>query len=231
VIVLPQRNGLVYIGLTDEPFDGPVPDEPVAPAADVAFLLEVASSVLERKLTAEDVLGSYAGLRPLLEGTGRSADLSRKHAVLRAPNGVLTIVGGKLTTYRRMAQDAVDAAVAAASLTAAESPTQSLPLVGAASRPALSTVDAAPRLVASYGTEAPRVAALASLDEELGAEVAGEITAAEVVWAVRHEGALDAADVLDRRTRIGLVPSRADAARDRVTDLVQRTLSGLTPAT
>jgi glycerol-3-phosphate dehydrogenase len=231
VIVLPQRNGLVYIGLTDEPFDGPVPDEPAAPAADVAYLLEVASSVLERKLSDADVLGSYAGLRPLLEGTGRSADLSRKHAVLRAPNGVLTIVGGKLTTYRRMAQDAVDAAVAAAALTAAESPTQSLPLVGAASRPALSAVDATQRLVASYGTEAPRVAALASLDEDLGTEVAGEITAAEVVWAVRHEGALDASDVLDRRTRIGLVPANADAARDRVTDLVHRALSGLTPAT
>ncbi len=171
VIVLPQRNGLVYIGLTDEPFDGPVPDEPVAPPADVEFLLRVASSVLDRPLTGDDVLGSYAGLRPLLEGTGRSADLSRRHAVLTAPNGVLTIVGGKLTTYRKMAQDAVDAAVAAAALTAGPSTTRDLPLVGAGTRHHLSTVDASARLVASYGTEAPRVAALASFDPDLGAPI------------------------------------------------------------
>ena len=227
VIVLPQRNGLVYIGLTDEPFDGEVPDEPVAPAADVAFLLEVASSVLARELTDADVLGSYAGLRPLLEGTGRSADLSRKHAVLRAPNGVLTIVGGKLTTYRKMAQDAVDATA----LSNRPSPTYNLPLTGAATRSVLSTVDASARLVASYGTEAPRVTALAELDEDLATPVAGEITAAEVVWAVRHEGALDAEDVLHRRTRIGLVPAHADAARAKVTDLVNRALTGLASAT
>ena len=233
VIVLPQRNGLVYIGLTDEPFDGPIPDEPVAPAADVEFLLGVASSVLATPVTESDVLGSYAGLRPLLEGTGRSADLSRRHAVLTARNGVLTVVGGKLTTYRKMAQDAVDAAVAAAGLPAAPSRTHNLPLVGAGSRDHLSTVDASSRLVASYGTEAPRVAALASVDPLLGAPVAegSEITAAEVVWAVRHEGALDAKDVLHRRTRIGLVPTRSAAAQERVADLVSRTLAGLAPAT
>jgi glycerol-3-phosphate dehydrogenase len=233
VIVLPQRTGLVYIGLTDEPFDGQVPDEPVAPAADVEFLLGVASSVLDEPLTEADVLGSYAGLRPLLEGTGRSADLSRKHAVLTAPNGVLTVVGGKLTTYRRMAQDAVDAAVAAASLPAGPSTTRDLPLLGADSRPRLSTVDAPARLVASYGTEAPRVAALATLDPDLGTPLSPhtEVTAAEVVWAVRHEGALDADDVLHRRTRIGLVPDHAQAARARVDDLVNRALTGLAPAT
>ncbi|HEV7650381.1 MAG TPA: glycerol-3-phosphate dehydrogenase/oxidase [Actinophytocola sp.] len=233
VIVLPQRTGLVYIGLTDEPFDGPVPDEPVAPQADVEFLLRVASSVLDRPLTGADVLGSYAGLRPLLEGTGRSADLSRRHAVLRAPSGVLTIVGGKLTTYRKMAEDAVDAAVAAASLTAGPARTRNLPLTGAGSRPHLSTVDASARLVATYGTEAPRVAALASFDPDLGAPVSAdtEVTGAEVVWAVRHEGALDADDVLHRRTRIGLVPRHEEAARERVTDLVNRTLAGLAPAT
>src|SRR5262249_47730870 len=111
-LVLPQTDGRVYLGLTDEPVDGPVPDVPVAPQSDVDLLLEIASSVLKRKLTQADVLGSYAGLRPLLDAPGVSrsgADLSRHHAVLTAPNGVITIVGGKLTTYRKMAQDAVDA--------------------------------------------------------------------------------------------------------------------------
>lgn len=232
VIVLPQRNGLVYIGLTDEPFDDEIPDEPVAPESDVDFLLEVASSVLECPLQPADVLGSYAGLRPLLEAAGRSADLSRKHAVLTAPNGVLTIVGGKLTTYRKMAQDAVDAAVAVAGIATGPSVTANLPLVGAASRSYLSTMDAPARLLASYGTEAPRVAALAELDPELAAPVApdSEITATEVVWAVRHEGALDADDVLHRRTRIGLVPTHLEAARERVTDLVHRTLASLAPS-
>ena len=87
--------------------------------------------------------------------------------------------------------------------------------------------------MASYGTEAPRVAALAALDPTLGTPVAegSEITAAEVVWAVRHEGALDANDVLHRRTRIGLVPTRSASAQERVADLVSRTLAGLAPAT
>jgi glycerol-3-phosphate dehydrogenase len=221
VLLLPQRDGLVYIGLTDEPFDGEIPDEPVAPPSDVDFLLLVASSVLARRLTHDDVLGSYAGLRPLLDAPGRSADLSRDHAVLRSPEGVLTIVGGKLTTYRRMAEDAVDAAVAAAGLTATESRTRHLALVGAAPRPVLSSVDAPVRLIAKYGTEAPRVAALDPTPVADGLEV----TAGEVQWAVQQEGAMDADDVLHRRTRIGLVPTNLAAAREKVTELVAKALA------
>jgi glycerol-3-phosphate dehydrogenase len=220
VMLLPQRDGLVYVGLTDTPFDGDIPSEPVAPPSDVDFLLSVASSVLARPLTQADVLGSYAGLRPLLDAPGRSADLSRKHAVVRSPDGVLTIVGGKLTTYRRMAEDAVDAAVAAAELTAGRSLTRQLPLVGAASRAELSTVDAPERLVAKYGTEATAVAALDPTPVADGLEV----TAGEVQWAVRMEGALDADDVLHRRTRIGLVPANLTKAETPVADLVRKAL-------
>jgi glycerol-3-phosphate dehydrogenase len=218
VLLLPQTNGLVYLGLTDEPFDGDIPDVPVAPPSDVDFLLEVASSVLARPLTSADVLGSYAGLRPLLDAPGRSADLSRKHAVLTSPDGVLTIVGGKLTTYRRMAQDAVDAAVAAGGLTAGPSRTRRLPLVGAAPRSTLSTMDAPARLVAKYGTEATLVAALdpAPIAPDL------PITTGEVEWAVTHEGALDAEDVLHRRTRVGLVPAHLSAAEPAVTGVLAR---------
>ncbi len=192
-LVLPQQDGRVYVGLTDEAVDGPIPDVPDVPESDVDFLLDVASSVLERKLTRDDVLGTYAGLRPLLDtGDGPSADLSRRHTVL-TDNGITTVVGGKLTTYRRMAADAVDAT----GLTTVKSRTKSLPLVG--SRPA----DGPAHLVARYGGEARKVA-------EIG----------EFTWAVRHEGALDVADVLDRRTRIGLVPAdRLEAeseARHRV---------------
>ncbi|KMS87315.1 glycerol-3-phosphate dehydrogenase/oxidase [Prauserella rugosa] len=231
VLMLPQPGGRVYLGLTDEPLDGTPDDVPAVPDSDVDFLLTVASSVLERSLTRDDVLGAFAGLRPLLEADGSTADLSRKHAVLTDPDrGVLTVVGGKLTTYRRMAEDAVTAAIRTAGLPAGRSRTARLPLLGAASRPQLGAVDAPPRLVAKYGTEAPRVAALGEVDPELGRPLfdGTDVTAAEVVWAVRHEGAIDADDVLHRRTRLGLVTADADAARERVADLVSRTTAGLT---
>jgi glycerol-3-phosphate dehydrogenase len=198
VIVLPQLDGRVYIGLTDEPVEE-IPDVPTAPQSDVDFLLTVASSVLERELTREDVLGSYAGLRPLLQAEGSTADLSRKHAVLTAPNGVLTIVGGKFTTYRRMAEDAVDAT----GLATGPSRTRNLPLVGAASRVELARLNAPARLIAKYGTEAVDVA---KGDPE---QLHPQLTMAEVTWATEHEGALDADDILHRRTRIGLVPGEA----------------------
>jgi len=226
VFLLPQPDGRVYLGLTDEPVSGEIPSVPAVPASDVDFLLKLASSVLTRPLTQDDIAGSYAGLRPLIDGAGgRSADLSRKHAVIRGSDGVLTVVGGKLTTYRRMAEDAVDASA----LTSIPSRTARLPLLGAAPRAQLSLVDTSPRLVGKYGTEAPRIAALGELDPEFARPLSGstEVTAAEVVWAVRHEGALDAEDVLERRTRLALIPSDAASARSRVEELVARSLTGL----
>jgi glycerol-3-phosphate dehydrogenase len=225
VLLLPQDDGRLYLGLTDEPVSGPVPDVPEVPESDLDFLLSVASSVLDVPLGRKDVLGAFAGLRPLVDrsGGGRSADLSRHHAVLTSPSGVVTVVGGKLTTYRRMAEDAVTAAVPAAP----PSTTPTIPLVGAADRHALSAMEEPRRLVSRYGSEAGRVAALGGLDEELAVEIADRVTAAEVVWAVRHEGALDADDVLDRRTRIGLVPADRDKATSTVSDLVSRSLAGL----
>lgn len=229
VLLLPQQDGRTYLGLTDEPVSGELPDVASVPDSDVDFLLEVASSVLDRPLTRSDVLGSFAGLRPLVDAPGSSADLSRKHAVLTSPEGVVTVVGGKLTTYRRMAEDTVDTAVRHARLSAGPSCTKHVPLVGAASRTELSTVDAPARLVAKYGTEAARVAALGTLDPSLARPVTQgtEVTAAEVVWAVRNEGAVDTDDVLERRTRIGLVPELARGARAPVDDLVSRALRGV----
>src|SRR5690606_20217393 len=104
-LVLPQADGRVYVGLTDVAVDGPVPDVPEAPEEDVRTLLDVLNGVLEIALPREAVAGAYAGLRPLPAGDGRTADLSRRHAVVSSA-GVVTVVGGKLTTYRRMAEDA-----------------------------------------------------------------------------------------------------------------------------
>ncbi|MFC5032566.1 glycerol-3-phosphate dehydrogenase/oxidase [Streptomyces sp. DSM 41987] len=222
-LVLPQGDGRVYVGLTDEPIEGPVPDVPDVPETDVGFLLDVLGSALEVSLDRTHVVGAFAGLRPLLDittsepgshGPDRTADISRRHAVLTSPQGVTTIVGGKLTTYRRMAQDAVDAAVTTRRLAAGPCRTASIPLVGAAPPRTLTTLDAPARLIERYGIEAPAVHALGAAEPELRTPVAPghTVTAAELVWAVLHEGALDASDLLDRRTRTGLVPADREAA-------------------
>jgi glycerol-3-phosphate dehydrogenase len=221
VFALPTPHGQVHVGLTDEPVDGAVPDVPVPSDAEVDFLLEVAGGALQHPLTRADVVGSFAGLRPLLDsGSAGTADLSRRHAVLTSPEGVVTVVGGKLTTYRRMAEDAVDAAVGGATLAAGPCRTRDLPLVGAAPRSALDLVDAPAPLVRRFGTEAPAVLAggraLGLTDAELLAPVAAglPLSSAELLWGATHEGALDVADLLDRRSRVGLVPADRALAED-----------------
>jgi glycerol-3-phosphate dehydrogenase len=224
VFALPQPDGLVYLGLTDEPVPGPVGDEdPVPDDAEVAQLLDTVNQVLAEPLTRADVVGAYAGLRPLVlpasAGAGpgdATADLSRRH-LLRWDGPVLTLVGGKLTTYRAMAEQAVDAVVTRLGRGARRSDTARLPLAGAAPRRALDRVEAPQRLVARYGTEAPVVAAL-------GAEPVVEgrpETVGELRFAVRAEGARTVADLLDRRVRIGLVP----ADRERAVPLAEKVLA------
>ncbi|KPM56765.1 glycerol-3-phosphate dehydrogenase [Frankia sp. R43] len=219
-LVLPQGDGRVYVGLTDVPTDE-VTEQPVPDHQEITQLLNVVSGVLATPVDRADLLGVFAGLRPLLDGPdGRTADLSRRHTVHVGPNRVITVVGGKLTTYRRMAEDAVDAAVAQASLDAGPCRTGRLPLVGAASRRTLASVPAPRRLVARYGTQAPAVLELARHDPRLLEPVTTgvDVTRAELVFAVLHEGALDEGDLLDRRTRIGLVPADRAAALDAARD-------------
>jgi glycerol-3-phosphate dehydrogenase len=197
VFLLPQLDGTVHIGLTDEPVDGPLPEVPEPPESDVDFLLHAVNAALAEPLRRADVLGAYAGLRPLLAGRAEKApaDLSRRHTVLAAPNGVITVVGGKLTTYRRMAQQAVDLAVRRGGLACGPCRTRALPLVGAAPPARLAAVRAPRRLVARYGTEAPAVHAVG-----------------ELAFGIRAEGALCVDDLLDRRLRVGLVPVTRAAA-------------------
>ena len=234
VMVLPQPDGTYYVGLTDEQVDGDLPDVPQASDGEIEFLLDAVGAAFERPLGRADVVGTFAGLRPLLDtGNGSSSDLSRRHAVLTSPTGVVTVVGGKLTTYRRMAEDAVDAALAAAGLAAGPCRTRTLPLNGAASRDVLARLAAPPRLVRRYGTDADLVLATARevtglSDTELLAPIADGVptTLAELVFGVTHEGAADAEDLLDRRTRVGLVPSdreRALPAAHRALDLALST--------
>jgi glycerol-3-phosphate dehydrogenase len=213
VFALPQTDGRVYVGLTDEPVDGPAPHVPTVPEGDVDFLLDQVNRALRTRLGRADVRGSFAGLRPLLEGVGDSADLSRGHAVTVSAHGTVTVVGGKLTTYRAMAQEAVDTAVRERRLNAGPCRTRELPLVGAADRAELAEVAAPRRLVARYGTEAPEVLAGTDGDPALLEPVACGVTAAELRFGVRHEGALDVDDLLERRTRLALVDADRRTAR------------------
>ncbi|WP_280410422.1 glycerol-3-phosphate dehydrogenase/oxidase [Nocardia brasiliensis] len=215
VFAFPAAHGRVYLGLTDEDAPGPVPDEPKPTETEIDFLLDTINTALREPLTRADIRGSYAGLRPLLKTADDStADISRKHAVLTSPNGVITIVGGKLTTYRRMAEDAVDAAVSHAALTAGPCRTRRLPLVGAVSGAARDRIDASPILIDRYGSEAATILAAAQSNPPLADPVTPgiDVTAAEFAFAVTHEGALTSDDLLDRRTRIGLVPADRTAA-------------------
>jgi glycerol-3-phosphate dehydrogenase len=228
VFALPRSDGLVAIGLTDVPAPGEPADEPRPDPAEEAELLHRASLALDAPLGPDDVVGRYAGLRPLAAGddgppagAAATADLSRRHTIVADPaTGALAVVGGKLTTYRRMAQDAVDR------LTDRPCRTHRLPLVGAAPPAALRAVAAPDRLVRRYGTEAPAVVALADGRPELLEPLAAGVPAcgAELLWAIRHELALTASDLVDRRTRAGLVPEWRAAAVEAAERL------GLAPA-
>ncbi len=211
VFALPQPDDTFYVGLTDDEVDE-IPDVAAVPEEDVDFLLGVISRALEVPLTREHVVGAYAGLRPLLASGGSTADLSRKHAVLTSETGVITIVGGKLTTYRQMAEDAVDAALAHAGIDARGCMTTNLPLLGAADRPTLAGLTAPARLVRRFGTEAGLVLTNALgfglTEAEALTPVSPTIpaTLAELIFGITHEGAADVDDLLDRRTKIGLIP-------------------------
>ncbi|NKX90280.1 glycerol-3-phosphate dehydrogenase/oxidase [Nocardia coubleae] len=215
VFALPAAHGRVYLGLTDEDAPGPIPDEPQPTEAEVDFLLDTINTALREPLTRKDIRGRFAGLRPLLKTADDStADISREHAVLTAPDGLITVVGGKLTTYRRMAQDVVDAAIAQAGLSAAPCRTTRLPLVGAVSGAARDRIDAPPVLIERYGHEAGAIVSAWLADPALAEPVAPgiDVTAAEFDFAITHEGAETVDDLLDRRTRIGLVPTDHAAA-------------------
>jgi glycerol-3-phosphate dehydrogenase len=217
VFTVPAPHGRTYIGLTDVPADGVVPEVAHATDAEIDMLLDTVNTVMAEPLGRSDVIATFAGLRPLLtsrrsgSAAGETSDLSRRHAIIESSSGLLSVVGGKLTTYRRMAQDGVDAAISRR-LAAAEIPasvTRSLPLVGAWPRERSGEIAAAPRLVRRYGAEAPFVARLPE-----GVPAARGVTAQELRWGVRVEGALDVDDLLDRRTRLGLVADDRDASMD-----------------
>ncbi|MGI8633367.1 MAG: glycerol-3-phosphate dehydrogenase/oxidase [Solirubrobacterales bacterium] len=216
VFAVPASDGRTIIGITDEPHRGEIPDAPGVTDAEERFLLETINSALDIELRPADVIGRYAGLRPLLEGAAdQTADLSRRHAVVGDPaTGMVTVVGGKLTTFRAMAEDAVDVIAARPGVDAGPSRTARLSLVGAGRPRTLRSLEEPERLVRRYGVEAPAVAALAHHDPALAGPIADglPVLGVEMRFAVTHELALDAEDLVDRRTRLGLVDAERPAA-------------------
>ncbi|HEV7864579.1 MAG TPA: glycerol-3-phosphate dehydrogenase/oxidase [Acidimicrobiia bacterium] len=260
VFVIPWGDR-IYVGTTDTDYDGPL-DDPQCTAADIDYLLGALNAWLTKPVGRHEVLGAWAGLRPLVGGSGptadgphdggpassagkggRTADLSRRHSVRVAPSGLVTIVGGKLTTYRAMAEDTVDEAVrvmrlnrSAAERRAARVPDSrsgSTPLFGAEGYEELTQPDAAERLglpadvvahlAGRFGGHARTVAAMVRDRPELGERLVPGLAylKAEAVYAVRYEMALTLEDVLSRRTRALLLDTAATAgAAPSVAELV-----------
>ncbi|WP_231997397.1 glycerol-3-phosphate dehydrogenase/oxidase [Mycobacterium sp. 1245111.1] len=210
VFAMPEQLGRVYLGLTDEDAPGPIPDVPEPTSEEISFLLDVVNTALDISLDTADVVGSYAGLRPLIDtGDGETADVSRDHAVIESSSGVVSVIGGKLTEYRHMAEDVLDRAIELRGLQAGACQTRNLPLVGAPSNPGSTTAPMAglpESLVLRYGAEAANVLATANCERPADSVADGiDVTRAEFEYAITHEGALTVEDIVDRRTRIGLV--------------------------
>jgi len=234
VLFLLPWMGKTLIGTTDEPAE-PV-DHPIAGEADLAYLIKHVSRYLERPLTRGDVLAAWSGLRPLFAGkhaAGRgTAKLVRDHVIFESPSGLVTVTGGKWTTYRQMASDAVDHLVRERGLVE-KSPciTATLRLVGGdgyRSDGARELVqkfgfdrDIAEHLNHAYGDRAESVAALTA--QGLGKRLSDgyPYIEAEVVWAAREERAESVMDVLARRTRLAFL-DRAGATHciERVVELL-----------
>jgi len=227
-----------FIGTTDTDYDGPV-DSPTCGPADIAYLLAGVNSSTSLDLSPDDVTGSWAGLRPLVaEGStnGRTADLSRRHRVEVSANGMVSITGGKLTTYRDMAADAVDMVVD--QLDDVDLPltrrcrTKRLPLRGAQGldetrrqarlHRALGPANGQ-HLLDRFGSETSVVLAMIDADPALAEPLHHDLPylAVEAVYAARYEMATSLDDILARRTRARLRDSRATSQSvARVAELV-----------
>jgi glycerol-3-phosphate dehydrogenase len=192
---------------------------PAATRKDIDYLLDQVNRVLATPLTHEDVEGVYAGLRPLLAGESESTSkLSREHVVAHSAPGLVVVAGGKYTTYRVMAEDAVDEAVMAIPGTIAKSTTETIPLVGAVgysaiwnqrgslARSAGLHVARIEHLLKRYGAMTLEILELCRDRPELREPLEGaeDYLRAEIVYAASHEGAQHLDDVLARRTRISI---------------------------
>lgn len=214
------------VGTTDTPYEGDRA-KPLATQEDVQYILDQANRVLEPKLKSEDILGVFAGLRPLVANNSRSATtkLSREHTVDRPAPGFISLAGGKYTTYRVMAKDAVDLAALDLRRIVSDSVTEKLPLIGADGYFALKqqvgriseenslSEATVVHLLDRYGSLIEEILDLISDDASLAERLIPDLPyiKAEILHAATHEGALSVEDVLLRRTRISFEASDSGA--------------------
>jgi glycerol-3-phosphate dehydrogenase len=208
IFVIPWHQHAI-VGTTDTPIDQACL-EPKPQAEEIEFLLATVGDYLERPPESQDVLGYFTGVRPLVKGdkSARTASLSRDHVIRISEHGLITIAGGKWTTVRKMAEDCVDKAVQLHNLTAQPCSTKNHRLRGATDE-----VDVTDER-AVYGTDISGVQQL-ERDQPILAESLSTtfgITAAQVIWAARHEMARTVEDVLARRTRVLFLDARAAVA-------------------
>ena len=215
----------VLVGTTDVPLSQ-TPIEPRPLKEEVDFLIRHAGLYLENAPTLNDIKSQFAGLRPLIDarlGKDRTtAKLSREHAVIVADSGLVTVAGGKWTTYRVMAKDAVDHAAHVAGLASAPCATAELKLHGWLAEPS-----SADGFMAVYGADLAPLRTL--IEHEPGGSdrlhPALPYVEGEVVWAARHEAARSVEDVLARRTRALFLDARASIeAAPRVAAILAREL-------
>lgn len=241
LFIIPMSNYWI-LGTTDTPWNEAV-DSPAPTAADINYILDCANDVLGSHLSHDDIIGSWAGLRPLLQpveaqGKDASAKVSREHAVTRLAPGLFAVAGGKLTTYRSMAEDAVNV-VTSTSESSRRSLTQQIPLLGGQGFEEWThraeeiqtlygfspqTVD---RLLNRYGSILGELLHLIRQRSDLAEPVqhGGGYLRGEFVYAAQAEGALHLVDLMERRTRLfHEVPDRGLKAVDEVIDLVTEPL-------
>lgn len=248
-LILPTEKSVLFvlpwgeqwiIGTTDTDWDFDL-DHPAASHSDIQYLLDHVNSVLREPLTFDDIIAVYVGLRPLLGGTAEeTARMSRNHAVRRSAPGLVSVAGGKYTTYRLMARDAVDAAARDLPFAVDASRTADFPLLGAVGlsgaefrlsrHPGAAALspDQLRHLLARYGTLVAEVLDLLVTEPGLAAPLASaeKYVSAEVVYAATHEGALHVDDVLTRRTHIAFeVPDRGLLAAESVARLMAPVLA------
>jgi len=228
-----------YVGTTDTGYEGPLRGAAVD-RADVSYLLEAVNAAVSHPITEDTVTGTWSGLRPLLapapgrrRPSERTADLSRRHTVLVSPSGLVTITGGKLTTYRKMAADTVDVLVRQLGVGARRGWTEHLPVHGSTGLADLRQPGAAQRLgvaqatfahlLARYGDDVPAVLAVVGERPDFAEPLADGLPflAGEVIYAVRSEMASTVEDVLSRRMRVLPFDARAaSAAAPLVAELI-----------
>ena len=221
---IPNYDGTyqyTYVGTTDTDYQGSI-DDPQCTSVDINYVLKALNAAVMTNISADDVTAVWSGLRPLVKSvngekiSSRTADLSRRHKVSKSKSGVITIAGGKLTTYRKMAQDTIDEALTQLQKSA-KCKTKNLKLIGATTSTPKTNAKSAMHLAARFGTEATLIQEMIAENPSLGEQLIAGLPylRAEAVFAVKYEMARTLDDILSRRTRARIINRRASVASAR----------------